>query len=149
MYNLTLYIKCNKKIIYIHIICFCISKYPSSSCNYKLSFNWVSNISSFKWVFLFMDLDRCWWVECLFRSFTTKLHYSNAPRLTGQVGGVATIFKEHLNCRHLPSYLYSSFELSIFELSLAYPVLCVVVYRPPKYNKDLIDDFSDFWLELC
>ncbi len=31
------------------------SKYPSSSWQYKLSFNWVSNISSFKWVFLVMD----------------------------------------------------------------------------------------------
>lgn len=40
--------------------------------------------------------------------------YFNSPRLTGRGGGVATIFKEHLNCRRLPSYSYSGFELSIF-----------------------------------
>lgn len=39
--------------------------------------------------------------------------YFNSPRLTGRGGGVAAIFKEHLNCC-LPAYSYSSFELSIF-----------------------------------
>jgi len=44
----------------------------------------------------------------------------------------------------LPAFSYSSFELNVFEFDLNHPVLCTVVYRPPTYNKDFIDDFSDF-----
>ncbi len=69
--------------------------------------------------------------------------YLNSPRLTGRGGGIVIIFKDHLSCRRLSAY-YSSFELSVFELNLFYSVLCAVVYRPPKYNKDFISDFSDF-----
>lgn len=74
--------------------------------------------------------------------------YFNSPRLSGRGGGVAAIFKEHLNCRRLSAYSYSIFELSIFELNLSNPVLCAVVYRPPKYNKDFIEEFSVFLAEI-
>ena len=28
------------------------------------------------------------------------------------------------------------------------PVLCAVIYRPPKYNKDFVNDFSDLLAEI-
>uniref|UniRef100_A0A3B4X257 Reverse transcriptase domain-containing protein n=1 Tax=Seriola lalandi dorsalis TaxID=1841481 RepID=A0A3B4X257_SERLL len=43
---------------------------------------------------------------------------------------------------------FTSFELSLFELARPHTVLCAVVYRPPKYNKDFISDFSDFLAEI-
>lgn len=44
---------------------------------------------------------------------------------------------------------FSSFELSLFELGSSHNVLCAVVYPPsPKYNKDFINDFSDFLAEI-
>lgn len=70
--------------------------------------------------------------------------YFNSPRFSGRGGGVATIFKEKFECRQLSSDINSSFELNIFELGRFQPVLCAVIYRPPKYNKDFINDFSDF-----
>lgn len=30
--------------------------------------------------------------------------------------------------------LYSSFELQLLVVAFVWPVLCAVVYRPPKYN---------------
>lgn len=38
--------------------------------------------------------------------------------------------------------------MNLFELSGASPVLCALVYRPPKYNKDFISDFSKFLAEF-
>ena len=67
----------------------------------------------------------------------------NSPRLTGRAGGIATIFKNSLYCRPLPPLSFPSFELSLFELRRSDPILCAVIYRPPKYNKDFIKDFSD------
>ncbi len=69
--------------------------------------------------------------------------YLNSPQVTGKGWRNCNIFKDHLSCRRLSAY-YSSFELSVFQLNLFYSVLCAVVYRPPKYNKDFINDFSDF-----
>ncbi|KAK7916761.1 hypothetical protein WMY93_012522 [Mugilogobius chulae] len=39
---------------------------------------------------------------------------------------------------------FSSFELQLFEIKLPVLVLCALVYRPPKFNKNFISDFSDF-----
>lgn len=34
--------------------------------------------------------------------------------------------------------------MQTFVIVLPSPVLCVLVYRPPKYNADFIQEFSDF-----
>lgn len=44
----------------------------------------------------------------------------------------------------MPFDSYPSFELQLFEIHLKLPVLCALIYRPPKFNKDFIQDFSDF-----
>ena len=54
------------------------------------------------------------------------------------------MFKDSFKCRRLPADAYSSFELQLFVMELACPVLCAVVYRPPKYNKDFFQEFSEF-----
>ncbi|XP_026176392.1 uncharacterized protein LOC113138288 [Mastacembelus armatus] len=42
----------------------------------------------------------------------------------------------------------TSFELAAIEIGRSNPVLCAVIYRPPGYNKDFINDFSDFLSEI-
>ena len=68
----------------------------------------------------------------------------NSPRMTGRAGGIATIFKNSFYCKPLSPPSFSSFELSLFELRRSDPVLCAVIYRPPNYNKDFIEEFSEF-----
>ena len=43
---------------------------------------------------------------------------------------------------------FSSFEATLFEVGRSDPVMCAVIYRPPKYNKDIVKDFSDFLAEI-
>jgi len=43
---------------------------------------------------------------------------------------------------------FTSFELCLFELGRSHVVLCAVIYRPPKYSKDFISDFSEFLAEI-
>lgn len=66
-----------------------------------------------------------------------------------EVEGTATVFKNHYKCKQLsfPSS-FTSFELSLFEVCRSHTVLCAVVYRPPKYNKDFLTEFSDFLAEI-
>lgn len=59
------------------------------------------------------------------------------------------VYKSHYKCKQLLlSSAFSSFELSLFEMGRSHTVLCAVVYRPPKYNKDFLNDFSDFLAEI-
>lgn len=67
----------------------------------------------------------------------------NSPRTTGCGGGVAVILKENLNYKLLSRPSFSSFELCMFELRCSSPMLCTVIHRRPKYNKDFIHEFSD------
>ena len=69
----------------------------------------------------------------------------SSPRTTGKGGGLATVFKSTFQCRLSASVNYSSFELQLFELNASSSsTLCAVVYRPPKFNKDFMQDFADF-----
>ncbi|XP_043935110.1 uncharacterized protein LOC122808205 [Protopterus annectens] len=63
-------------------------------------------------------------------------------------GGLAVICRANLQIKQLyPASIYSSFELCLLELGHLNPLLCVVVYRPPRYNKDFISEFSEFLAE--
>lgn len=71
--------------------------------------------------------------------------YFNNPRLTGRGGGLASIFKNSLNCRILRAEVFSSFELQLFQIKVhTGPIVCALIYRPPKSNKDFIQQFADF-----
>ncbi|XP_042078658.1 uncharacterized protein LOC121814858 [Haplochromis burtoni] len=75
--------------------------------------------------------------------------FLNSPRISGRGGGLAVVFKKQYKCKPLPlSTSPSSFELSMFELGRSHTVLCAVVYRPPKYNKNFLNDFSDLLAEI-
>lgn len=70
--------------------------------------------------------------------------YLNSPQTSGRGGGIATVYKNTYKCK--PPF--ASFELYLFELGRSHTVLCAVVYRLPKYNKDLINEFSVFLAEI-
>ncbi len=57
---------------------------------------------------------------------------------------MATLFKDRFKCSLVSVEKYSTFELQLIKLELTYTVYCALIYRPPKYNKDFIQDFSDF-----
>lgn len=77
--------------------------------------------------------------------------YFNSPWSSGRKGGgIAVIFKSGFKCRQIClRSSFRSFELCLFELDLSDAILCAVIYRPPKHNKDFISDFSEFWLNFC
>ena len=87
------------------------------------------------------------------RAFTELLphdcSYFNSPWTSGRGGGIVTVYKIHYKCKQLLlSSSFTSFELSLFELGRSHTVLCAVVYRPPKYNKDFLNNFSDYLAEI-
>ncbi|KAK7880130.1 hypothetical protein WMY93_033197 [Mugilogobius chulae] len=75
--------------------------------------------------------------------------YLNSPRTTGRGGGLATVFKESYICKHVLTDSFSSFELHTFSLGLDTLIFCALVYRPPKFNKDFIKEFTDFLTGLA
>jgi len=71
--------------------------------------------------------------------------FFSSPQSTGRGGWVTSVFKSVFQCRlSQPAASFSTFELQSFELTLSSPVLCAVIYRPPKFNKDFLNDFADF-----
>ncbi|KAI2646105.1 RNA-directed DNA polymerase from mobile element jockey [Labeo rohita] len=76
--------------------------------------------------------------------FPPSCDFLSSPRTTGKGGGLASVFKSVFHCREIAVDVYNSFELQLFETNFPATVLCAVVYRPPKYNKNFIQDFADF-----
>uniref|UniRef100_A0A8C5AN71 Reverse transcriptase domain-containing protein n=1 Tax=Gadus morhua TaxID=8049 RepID=A0A8C5AN71_GADMO len=76
--------------------------------------------------------------------------YFNSPRSSGRGrgGGIATVYKSDFKCKQISRLSPASFELSLFELGHSHTVLCAVIYRPPKYNKDFLMDFSVFLSDI-
>lgn len=70
--------------------------------------------------------------------------FFSSLRITGKGGGLASIFKSTFHCRQPPAVNRGTFELQLLEVNFSVTVLCAVVYRPPKFNKDFIRDFADF-----
>uniref|UniRef100_A0AAZ1XJ66 Reverse transcriptase domain-containing protein n=1 Tax=Oreochromis aureus TaxID=47969 RepID=A0AAZ1XJ66_OREAU len=71
--------------------------------------------------------------------------FFNVPRASGRGGGLAAVFKAHLDLKQLfPSSRYTSFELCLCKLGHSPSLLCAIVYRPPKYNKVFLSEFSEF-----
>ncbi len=58
--------------------------------------------------------------------------------------GLLSIFKDHFICRSVASNNYSSFELQLFVLELGDPLLIAVIYRPPKFNTNVLTEFAEF-----
>ncbi|XP_058653551.1 uncharacterized protein LOC131553157 [Onychostoma macrolepis] len=74
--------------------------------------------------------------------------FFNSPRTAGRGGGIATIFRNCFKCKRLPDEIFHSFEVQLFKVDFPTSLLCALVYRPLKYNKDFIQEFSDFLASL-
>ncbi len=48
------------------------------------------------------------------------------------------------DCRSIKTDTFSSFEVQLMQVDSRNPVLCVLVYRPPKVNKNFISEFTGF-----
>lgn len=70
--------------------------------------------------------------------------FFSSPRTTGRGGGLASIYKNCFKCRQLPLDTYSCFELQLFVVDLLSPLLCALIYRPPKYIRSFLQEFSDW-----
>lgn len=78
-------------------------------------------------------------------SVPLNCNFLNKPRLTGRGGGLAVIFKNSLNCKTLQADAYSTFELQLFQIKVQTGFLvCALIYRPPKFNKNFIQQFAEF-----
>ena len=96
----------------------------------------------------FMFLTETWLREGELSPFTELLppgcSFFSSPRTTGKGGGLASIFKSTFHCLQSHADSYSSFELQLIEVNSPVTLLCAVIYRPPKFNKDFIREFADF-----
>ena len=70
--------------------------------------------------------------------------FLNSPRTSGRGGGLATIYNNCFKCRLLPVDVYTTSEVQMLAINVHCPVLCALVYRPPKYSSNFISEFSDF-----
>lgn len=58
---------------------------------------------------------------------------------------MVTVFKNRFKLQTLSFGSYSTFESQIVKIEYAKnPLLCFLIYRPPKPDKDFIAEFSDF-----
>lgn len=74
--------------------------------------------------------------------------FFSSPRTCGRGAGPAAVFNDSFRCHLLPKNNYSCSELQFFVVEFSSPVLYAVVYCPPKYNKDIIHEFSEFWADI-
>lgn len=74
--------------------------------------------------------------------------FKNSPRSVGHSGGLATVYRNQYHCKLLPVDGFSSFEVHLMKNKRTCPVFCALIYRPPKYNKDFIVEFSEFLSSL-
>ncbi len=74
----------------------------------------------------------------------TSDFFLSSPRTTGRGGGLASVFKKKFDCRNIKNDTFSSFEEQLMQIDSRNPVLCVLVYRPPKINKNFIHEFTGF-----
>ena len=75
---------------------------------------------------------------------TTPPGYSclDRPRLTSKGGGLALIYRDTFKCSLIDFGSFSSFEILAFLIKGKLPLLCVLIYRPPKLP-GFIDEFSE------
>lgn len=71
--------------------------------------------------------------------------FISTPRCVGRGGGVAMVFRKSFKIRTISVGNFSTFESQCVLIeSVTTPLLCVLVYRPPKPNKDFIKEFCNF-----
>ncbi|KAK7895247.1 hypothetical protein WMY93_020572 [Mugilogobius chulae] len=74
--------------------------------------------------------------------------YSCQPRVSGRGGGLAMIHRATWKVLPVSAPPFPSFEYSASVLPGPTPTIVAAVYRPPKYNKDFLNDFSHLLTHL-
>ena len=69
--------------------------------------------------------------------------FLNSPRASGRGGGLATVFNKLHKCRPLPTQTYTTFEAQVLLVNAHSPILCALVYRPPKVTTSFLQEFSE------
>ena len=75
--------------------------------------------------------------------------YISKPRLSGRGGGLAILHRETWKVGHVTLPVSQSFEAVALQLIGPTPTVLVNIYRPPKHNKDFIDEFTTFLTHIC
>lgn len=57
---------------------------------------------------------------------------------------LTTIFRNCFKCTPVSATNFVSFEVQVFKVDLTRSVTFALLNRPPKYNKDFIQEFSEF-----
>ena len=71
--------------------------------------------------------------------------FFSSPRSSGRTGGgLATVVKNNFKCHPINIDHYPSFEVQVIKVDSVNPLLIALIYRPPKYHKDFIDQFASF-----
>lgn len=70
--------------------------------------------------------------------------YLSTSRSNRRGGGLAVIFNNMMKCELLPVESSKSFEVQLMKIDLPSPVICALIYRPPGYNKNFLDEFCEF-----
>ncbi len=58
-------------------------------------------------------------------------------------GGVAALFKDVYQCKHVSFGQYLSFEYLGIVLKGAPRILFIIIYRPPKYSPAFVEEFTE------
>ncbi len=58
-------------------------------------------------------------------------------------GGVAALFKDVYQCKQVSFGQYLSFEYLGIVLKGASHILFIIVYRPPKYSRAFVEEFTE------
>lgn len=58
--------------------------------------------------------------------------------------GLAVIFNNMIKCKLQSVESFKSFEVQLMKIDLSSAILCALIYRPPGYNKDFLNQFYEF-----
>lgn len=75
--------------------------------------------------------------------------YTSKSRLSGRGGGLAILHRETWRVSHVTLPVSQSFEAVALQLNGPTPTVLVNIYRPPKPNKDFIDEFTTLLTHVC
>lgn len=79
----------------------------------------------------------------LIQTTPPNFSYFNLPRPEGTGGGLAVFYKNNFKCSPISFGAFKTFEIFSFLINSKNPVLCVLIYRPPKHNSGFIIEFSE------
>ncbi len=71
------------------------------------------------------------------------------PRSSGRGGGIIVLYNQQYSLSPVAAPLFNSFECLVLTISESFSTAIVIVYRPPKANKDFLSEFAELLSFLC